>query len=222
MTALTHPGGNLTGFINLEAFPGRDEHQPLTTRQFSRLFKEASKAAGLRKTLSLHSLLGDYSGRHAGVASRRLELVVTKQRLSGRFEILVWNNNYEIREEIERLYDKYRAQFDLKVIHSTENFYCVIRLAVASLIRSDFILVCDDDVKPLPDYISLFMEKAKEYPDCVLCCRGHLFKPHVLNEEEPQRFWTDYEHLEFFDESKSDRRKRRSFSCEVFASCASP
>src|SRR5712691_413341 len=37
-------------------FPGRSHHQPLTTRQFSRLFKEAAKAAGLRKTLSLHSL----------------------------------------------------------------------------------------------------------------------------------------------------------------------
>ncbi|MGC1857886.1 MAG: tyrosine-type recombinase/integrase, partial [Pseudolabrys sp.] len=28
---------------------------PLTTRQFSRLFKEAAKAGGLRKTVSLHS-----------------------------------------------------------------------------------------------------------------------------------------------------------------------
>jgi integrase len=28
----------------------------MTTRQFSRLFKEAAKAAGLRKTISLHSL----------------------------------------------------------------------------------------------------------------------------------------------------------------------
>ena len=28
----------------------------MTTRQFSRLFKAAAKAAGLRKTLSLHSL----------------------------------------------------------------------------------------------------------------------------------------------------------------------
>src|SRR5262249_51607131 len=37
-------------------FPGRKRHQPLTTRQFGRLFKEATKAAGLRKTLSLHSL----------------------------------------------------------------------------------------------------------------------------------------------------------------------
>jgi integrase/recombinase XerD len=37
-------------------FPGRSQHQPMTTRQFSRLFKEAAKAAGLRKTVSLHSL----------------------------------------------------------------------------------------------------------------------------------------------------------------------
>src|SRR6266581_5293084 len=37
-------------------FPGRSNHQPLTTSKFSRLFKEAAKAAGLRKTLSLHSL----------------------------------------------------------------------------------------------------------------------------------------------------------------------
>src|SRR6202790_3942660 len=37
-------------------FPGRDEHRPLTTRQFGRLFKQAARAAGLRKTVSLHAL----------------------------------------------------------------------------------------------------------------------------------------------------------------------
>ena len=37
-------------------FPGRSNHLPLTTRQFGRMFKEAAKAAGLRKTVSLHSL----------------------------------------------------------------------------------------------------------------------------------------------------------------------
>jgi site-specific recombinase XerD len=37
-------------------FPGRSDHQPVTTRQFARLFKQAARAAGLRKTLSLHSL----------------------------------------------------------------------------------------------------------------------------------------------------------------------
>src|SRR5664280_516524 len=30
-------------------FPGRSQHQPMTTRQFGRLFKEAAKAAALRK-----------------------------------------------------------------------------------------------------------------------------------------------------------------------------
>lgn len=130
----------------------------------------------------------------------------TKQTFAGSFEVLVWNNNYDARVEIDKLYEKYKRRIELKVFHSTENFYCVIRLAMASLIRSEYILVCDDDVRPLPGYISLFMEKVKEYPDSVLCCRGHVFKLHVLNEEEPQRFWTDYEHLAFFDESKSDRQ----------------
>jgi integrase/recombinase XerD len=37
-------------------FPGRSQHRPMTTRQFGRLFKEAAKAAALRKTVSLHSL----------------------------------------------------------------------------------------------------------------------------------------------------------------------
>jgi integrase/recombinase XerD len=37
-------------------FPGRTHHRPVTTRQFNRLFKHAAKAAGLRKTLSLHSI----------------------------------------------------------------------------------------------------------------------------------------------------------------------
>ena len=37
-------------------FPGRRNRRPLTTRQFARLFKQAAKAAGLRKMLSLHTL----------------------------------------------------------------------------------------------------------------------------------------------------------------------
>ena len=38
-------------------FPGRSNRRPLTTRQFGRLFKQAAKAAGLRKTLSLVCVL---------------------------------------------------------------------------------------------------------------------------------------------------------------------
>jgi hypothetical protein len=129
------------------------------------------------------------------------------QDFSGRFEVIIWNNNYDARQEIDNLYEKYKQQIELKIIHSTENFYCVIRLAIASLIRSDLILICDDDVKPLPGYITTFINKSKEYgPESVLCCRGHVFMPHALNEEMPHRFWTDYEFLKFYDESKTDRQ----------------
>src|SRR6266478_5461056 len=38
------------------AFAACLNSRPLTTRQFGRLFKQAAKAAGLRKTLSLHTL----------------------------------------------------------------------------------------------------------------------------------------------------------------------
>jgi integrase/recombinase XerD len=53
------PSGHDTGVAPEQRwlFPGRsDLGLPLTTRQFGRLFKEAAKAAGLRKTLSLHTL----------------------------------------------------------------------------------------------------------------------------------------------------------------------
>jgi glycosyltransferase involved in cell wall biosynthesis len=131
----------------------------------------------------------------------------SEQDFEGTFEVLIWNNSYQSRDEIDNLYNKYKRLLNLNVIHSTENFYCVIRLAIASLIRSELILICDDDVRPARNYISTFLRKYQEYgPRAVLCCRGNLFKPHELNEEEPQRFWTDYEHLRFFDEGKTDRQ----------------
>src|ERR1700751_2103177 len=37
-------------------FPARSQHRPMPTRQCSRLLKEEAKAAGRRKTVSLHSL----------------------------------------------------------------------------------------------------------------------------------------------------------------------
>ena len=37
-------------------FPGRIDRHPTTARQFGRLFKDAAKAAGLRKVVALHSL----------------------------------------------------------------------------------------------------------------------------------------------------------------------
>src|SRR6202046_452038 len=64
-------------------FPGRDEHRPLTTRQFSRLFKEAAKAAGLRKTLSLHSLRHSFATHllEDGKDIRGIQAVLCRDKL---------------------------------------------------------------------------------------------------------------------------------------------
>jgi site-specific recombinase XerD len=54
------PSGHDAGLVPEQRwlFPGRSDRlgRPVTTRQFGRLFKDAAKAAGLRKTLSLHTL----------------------------------------------------------------------------------------------------------------------------------------------------------------------
>src|SRR3979409_2587719 len=64
-------------------FPGRSEHQPLPTRQFGRLFKEAARAAGLRKTVSLHSLRHSFATHllERGTDIRVLQAVLRHERL---------------------------------------------------------------------------------------------------------------------------------------------
>jgi site-specific recombinase XerD len=71
-------------------FPGRSDHRPLTTRQFGRLFKEAAKAAGLRKTVSLHSLRHSFAthllerGKDIRQLNRKLRRVVRAGERFGR------------------------------------------------------------------------------------------------------------------------------------------
>lgn len=44
-------------------FPGRSEDRGLTTRQFNRLLKDAAAAAGLKKTITLHTLRHSFATR---------------------------------------------------------------------------------------------------------------------------------------------------------------
>src|ERR1700747_2975563 len=64
-------------------FPGRGQYQPLTTRQFSRLFKEPAKAAGLRKTVSLHSLRHSFATHllERGTDIRVIQALLGHERL---------------------------------------------------------------------------------------------------------------------------------------------
>lgn len=129
------------------------------------------------------------------------------QKTSRTYEIILWNNNEKEGSAIDRIVAQLGEDIDIRVIHSSLNYYCIVRLAIAQLIRSDLLLICDDDVLPEPGYVEHFVEKYEEYgPDVVLCARGHVFRWHALNEEKPDEFWESYEHMTFYDESIDDRQ----------------
>jgi glycosyltransferase involved in cell wall biosynthesis len=135
-----------------------------------------------------------------------LERMAT-QNFQGTYAVLVWNNNFEVRDELQAICDRFQGRLAFKVVHSTENFYCMIRMAMPALARSDLVLICDDDVLPTTSYISGFVAKYAEHgPDAVICARGHVFEPHRLDEENPGVVWGTGKHMHFFDESHDDRK----------------
>lgn len=130
-----------------------------------------------------------------------------QQTYDGTFEVIIWNNNKDTQDALEHICARFRDVLDITLIQSSFNYYCVVRLAAASLVRSPDILICDDDVIPSTHYVARFMSKRREYgPEAVLCIRGHVFLPHDMDEENPGRIWTDYEHIRFFDEGVDDRQ----------------
>src|SRR5580704_6193790 len=63
--------------------PGNSQRWPLTTRQFGRLVKQAAKAAGLRKTLSLHTLRHSFATHllERGTDIRVIQALLGHERL---------------------------------------------------------------------------------------------------------------------------------------------
>ena len=129
------------------------------------------------------------------------------QDYTGRFELILWNNNRETQAEIAEIYTSFEDLLNIRLIQSSENYYCIIRFAVSQLMRSELLLVCDDDVLPNPNYISTFVAKYREYgPRAVIGCRGHVFRQHLLDVEKPHLFWEDYCNMKFYGEGKPDRQ----------------
>ena len=136
----------------------------------------------------------------------------------GTFEMVIWNNNVETQDEVKIICEPFMKKLNIRLIQSSENFYCIVRLAAVRLMQSEILLICDDDVIPKPHYISLLMSKYKEYgPGAVICCRGHTFEQHTLNEEEPHLCWENYENLKFFDETIPDRKVSSNHLSEYVA-----
>ncbi|MEP0984909.1 glycosyltransferase [Ekhidna sp.] len=127
------------------------------------------------------------------------------QKFSGTFEIILWNNNIAFTEEIDEIYQEYNNRLNIRLIHSSENYYCAMRLTMAHLMQSDHLLICDDDVLPNEDYIQKFWDNYNTYgPDVVLCARGHKFDNHKLDRDYPDRVWKDGKNIKFYDEAEED------------------
>lgn len=129
------------------------------------------------------------------------------QKTTRRFELIVWNNSYEARDAVDAILRDYKDRIpDLQCIHSTHNYYCMIRFALIPLMRSELLMICDDDVLPEPHYLETFLSAYERLgPHVAICARGHEFEPHSLNEDEPDLVWRTGVHLQFYDETTAER-----------------
>jgi len=58
-----------------------------------------------------------------------------RQDFPGSFELVLWNNNVREWPTVEAVAARFRDRLDLKLIQSTENYYCVGRLAMPALMQ---------------------------------------------------------------------------------------
>lgn len=123
-----------------------------------------------------------------------------EQTFQGSFEIIIWNNNIDARAELEQAVEPFRSKLDITLIHSHRNYYCIPRLAITHLMRSELLVICDDDVKPAPAYLETFLGGFRDAGDrAVICARGNTFRPHKMNSSAPEGVWERWEHLDFWD-----------------------
>ena len=124
------------------------------------------------------------------------------QDFTGSFEILLWNNNLQVLEQVQDIVERYASRLTIRVVHSADNLYCGVRLAAPNLMRSETLVVCDDDVLPEPSYLQTFWRKHQDYGEnTVICVRGHRFRPHRLDTDHPEQAWRIEQYLDFYDES---------------------
>eukprot|EP00118_Oscarella_pearsei_P012213 m.88071 g.88071 ORF g.88071 m.88071 type:complete len:625 (+) comp36558_c0_seq6:495-2369(+) len=130
------------------------------------------------------------------------------QDFHGSFEVIVWNNNASTQAELSSLFQSYHdeGRLNVKLCQSNENYFCIVRQAIAHLMTGAVLVTCDDDVFPEPSYLTMFYARHKAYGEsAALCCRGHVFRDHMLDVADPGRFWSHHEGQRiFYDETKKD------------------
>ena len=125
---------------------------------------------------------------------------LANQSYAGSFEVIIWNNNPAERANLERVVAPFRDQLELNMLHSSRNFFCIVRLALPHLMRSELLMMCDDDVRPSSEFLRVFVEGYRQAGTrAVVGARGNTFVPHKLNWTAPHLVWDKWEHLEFWE-----------------------
>lgn len=135
-----------------------------------------------------------------------LDRLWNRQSFKGSMQIIVWNNNEARHETLRSICKPYLdspiSNRRLELIQSTENYYCAIRMCMPALMRSDRLLICDDDVAPEENFVQFFYSASQNHPEDVLCVRGHKFLDHQLDLKRPEAVWENYEALRFVDDDR--------------------
>jgi len=138
-----------------------------------------------------------------------VDSLLEKQLFDGAVQLIVWNNNEArekvVREICEPYLRKNSSTRHLELISSTTNHYCIIRACMLHLMRSDLLLICDDDIVPKPSFIQFFVDAHQRHKHDVLAVRGHKFLPHQLNNADPRATWTEFEHVRFVDDNQPEQ-----------------
>lgn len=113
-----------------------------------------------------------------------------KQDFTGTFELIIWNNNADYIKEVDSLYVIYKNLIEIKIIHSTKNYFCIPRLSLNSLLRGACVVWCDDDILVKPNYLSKLYKKHLQFgPNVLVCICGHSFLTPDIDENFPHLVW---------------------------------
>ncbi len=167
----------------------------------SGVYRRAAVAKKRRRP-DLTLLINTY-GRIESLDAQLAALARQDTRLT--FKLVVWNNNRDILDEVRAACARHFPE--AHVISSDKNVYCMSRPAVAPLVESPALLIIDDDVLPRPGYVQKFHDAwIRHGRAAVICARGHRFKPHEVDEDQPETVWENWSETDFFDEAAEETR----------------
>lgn len=114
-----------------------------------------------------------------------LQALLYNQDFNGTCEVILWNNDFDRRSEVERICNLLTKP--VRLIHSSDNYYCIVRMCMLHLMNSEWLLTIDDDMIPGERFLSTFVERRNTYgAQTILCLHGHKFLPHTLDTENPK------------------------------------